>query len=145
MQNKDIFFETAVDFLPPSLSIGTPAWKWRNGLTGNRILISCKMFPQPSDGIKQWGTRRRRRGYKTEKSCYRKPDPRMPPPCPHCALWTLHPALPRLWWKAGRNPFQFGQCAPVLLKAIDWLNRGTISQYAGADEPGRGERRDMAP
>lgn len=58
---------------------------------------------------------------------------------PSCALWTLHPALLWLWWKVGCNPFQFGQCATVLLKPIDWLNRGTISQYAGADKPSRGE------
>lgn len=50
---KTFFFETSVGFLSPLLSIGTPAWKWRKGLMGNRILISREMFPQPSDGIKQ--------------------------------------------------------------------------------------------
>lgn len=57
------------------------------------------------------------------------------------ALCTLQPTLLWIWWKVGRNPFQFGHCATVLLKTIDWLNRGTISQYAGADKPSRGETR----
>ena len=57
------------------------------------------------------------------------------------ALCTLQPSLLWIWWKVGHNPFQFGRGATVLLKTIDWLNRGTISQYAGADKPSRGETR----
>lgn len=50
---KTLFFETAVDppLFPPinrNSCIGNAV----NGLMENRILISHKMFPQPSDGIK---------------------------------------------------------------------------------------------
>lgn len=57
----------------------------------------------------------------------RKRDPAYTLPVPPGALRTPHPVPPCLWWKGGRNLFQFGQWAPVLLKAIEWLNRGTIS------------------
>lgn len=136
-------------FLPPPLlppSIGIPAWKWRNGVTGTRLLISCNTVStairwHQTRGSKNMETEERE---ERESTTYRETS-HLTSSMPSCAPWTLHPAPSWLWWKAGRNPFQFGQRAPVLLKAIDWLNRGTISQYAGADEPGREERGDMAP
>lgn len=60
---------------------------------------------------------------------------------PHNSLWPTDSAhcSTVILIKQGHHPFQFSQCGSVLLEAINWLNSGTISQYAGADEPTRGE------
>lgn len=108
---KTFFFETAADFLSPSLSIGAPSWKCRNGLMGNRILFSCKMFPQPSDGIKQWKTKWWR-GREWESTGGRKKTPTErdptyllyaplcpmdPAPCSAVTLMKIRPQSLSIW------------------------------------------------